>query len=83
MPQKLEAVAERLRAERVKPDAISEGRRETLPYMRRIADALGALRALVSDQTPTDQLESDLRVVHGVVSAIVSCRRGRGRSRPS
>ncbi len=71
MAHKLEDVAEQLRAEREKPDAISEASRETLPYMRRIADALGALRALVSDQTPTEQLESDLRVVEGVVSAIV------------
>ena len=71
MAHNLEDVAEQLRAERATPDAISEASRETLPYMRRIADALGALRALVSDQTPTEQLESDLRVVEGVVSAIV------------
>ena len=71
MARALEAVAEELRAEREKPDAIAAASQETLPYTRRIADALGALRALVSDQTPTEQLESDLQVVKGVVAAIV------------
>jgi len=71
MAHPLLEVAQELRAEREQSDAISDASRETLPYMRRIADALGALRALVSDDTPTEQLESDLRVVQGVVSAIV------------
>ena len=60
MPQRLEDVAEELRAARKRTDAISDASRETLPYTRRITDALGALRALVSDRTPVEQLESDL-----------------------
>jgi serine O-acetyltransferase len=50
---------------------VSEAVKEVLPYTRRVKDALGALRALVTDNTPTNQLESDLRVVHGIVAALV------------
>jgi serine O-acetyltransferase len=71
MSERLRAVAQELEGQREKIDAISDASRETLPYTRRIADALGALRALVSDQTPTEQLESDLQVVHGIVAALV------------
>ena len=67
----LEQVAAELRANRDTGDAICEASHETLPYTRRIADALGALRALVTDRTPSEQLESDLRVVHGIVGALV------------
>jgi len=65
------AVAEKLRKLRKNPDAVSYARREILPYTRRVLDALGALRALVTDDSPTSQLESDLRVVHGIVAALV------------
>jgi len=65
------AVAEKLRKLRKNPDAVSDARREILPYTRRVLDALGALRALVTDDSPTSQLESDLRVVHGIVAALV------------
>jgi len=64
-------VAEQLRALRNQPDPVTEARREVFPYTRRVSDALGALRALVTDDSPTAQLESDLRVVHGIVAALV------------
>jgi serine O-acetyltransferase len=64
-------VAKELRALRERSDAVSEASKEVLPYTRRVKDALGALRALVTDDTPTAQLESDLRVVHGIVAALV------------
>lgn len=44
MTESLEAIAERLRTQREKGDAISEAGRETLSYTRRIADALGVGR---------------------------------------
>jgi serine O-acetyltransferase len=59
-------------------DPVSEASHEVLPYTRRVLDALGALRALVTDDTPTAQLESDLRVVHGIVAALIG---GPGASR--
>jgi serine O-acetyltransferase len=71
MTDPIAEVAEQLRALRREPDPVTEARREVLPYTRRVRDALGALRALVTDDSPTTQLESDLRVVHGIVSALV------------
>lgn len=67
----IEAVAEELRLLRERKDAVTEAGTEVLPYTRRVGDALGALRALITDHTPTQQLESDLRVVHGIVAALV------------
>jgi serine O-acetyltransferase len=64
-------VAKELRQIRERCDAVCEARREVLPYARRVKDALGALRSLVTDDTPTLLLENDLRVVHGIVSALV------------
>ena len=64
-------VAKQLRQCREICDPVSEAVKEVLPYTRRVKDALGALRALVTDNTPTNQLENDLRVVHGIVSALV------------
>jgi serine O-acetyltransferase len=71
MPTPIADVAARLRSMRSLDDPISEASREVLPYSRRIGDALGALRAIVTDNTPTDQLDSDLQVVHGIVAALV------------
>ena len=68
-------VAKELLALREKSDPVSEARKEVVPYKRRVQDALGALRALVTDDTPTAQLESDLRVVHGIVAALISGER--------
>jgi serine O-acetyltransferase len=64
-------VAMHLRALRDGDDPVSRASKEVLPYTRRVKDALGALRALVTDDTPTSQLESDLSVVHGLVAAVI------------
>ncbi len=71
-------IASQLRALRDKPDPVSQAGDEVLPYTRRVGDALGALRALVTDHTPTHQLESDLRVVHGIVAALVGASKAMG-----
>src|SRR5262245_34179339 len=75
MSDGIPAVAETLRELREQRDPVAEARKEVLPYARRVKDALGALRALVTDDTPTAQLESDLRVVHGIVAALVGGER--------
>ncbi len=64
-------VAKELAARRSGSDPVSAARREVVPYTRRVGDALGALRALVTDNTPTGQLASDLQVVHGLVAALI------------
>jgi serine O-acetyltransferase len=64
-------VAKELLALRERSDAVSEASKEVLPYTRRVKDALGALRCLITDDTPTEQLESDLRVVQGIVAALI------------
>ena len=69
MADGIEQVAKKLRKFRERNDPVSEASQEALPYKRRVKDVLGALRALVTDDTPTSQLDGDLRVVHGLVSA--------------
>jgi serine O-acetyltransferase len=71
MSDEISHVAKVLREARERRDAVSEATREVRPYTRRVKDALGALRALVTDDTPSALLESDLRVVHGIVAALV------------
>ena len=78
MSDRIPDVSEQLRELRKRKDPVSEARTEVLPYTRRIKDALGALRALVTDDTPTAQLESDLRVVHGIVAAIIPDEKAMG-----
>ena len=71
MSDAISRVAKELHAIRERKDPVTDASHEVLPYTRRVKDALGALRALVTDDTPTPQLESDLRVVHGIVSALI------------
>jgi serine O-acetyltransferase len=71
MSDEISRIAKELRSLRERSDPITEASREVLPYTRRVKDALGALRSLMIDDTPTHQLESDLRVVHGIVAALV------------
>ncbi len=71
MVDEIRLVADELMAQRESSDPLTEARKEILPYQRRVADALGALRAIVTDDTPSGQLTSDLRVIHGLVAALV------------
>jgi len=71
MVDEIRLVADELTAQRENCDPLTEARKEVLPYQRRVADALGALRAIVTDDTPSGQLTSDLRVIHGLVAALI------------
>jgi serine O-acetyltransferase len=64
-------VADELMSQREQSDPLTEASKEVLPYQRRVGDALGALRAIVTDDTPSAQLTSDLRVIQGLVAALV------------
>jgi serine O-acetyltransferase len=71
MVDEIRLVADELTSQRENCDPLTEARKEILPYQRRVADALGALRAIVTDDTPSNQLTSDLRVIHGLVAALI------------
>lgn len=64
-------IAEELRRARASDDAVSRATEDVVPYTRRVLDALGALRSVVTDQSPTELLESDLQVVRGIVAALI------------
>jgi serine O-acetyltransferase len=68
-------VADELMTQREQCDPLTEASKEVLPYQRRVGDALGALRAIVTDDTPSGQLNSDLRVIHGLVAALIGSDR--------
>ena len=71
MSRNIDEIANQIRALREQEDSLSAASKEVLPYTRRIGDALGALRALATDNTPTEHLTSDLQVVHGIVAALI------------
>jgi serine O-acetyltransferase len=71
MRDEIRAVADELMGQREQSDALTAASKEILPYQRRVNDALGALRAIVTDDTPSAQLTSDLRVIQGIVAALV------------
>ncbi|MCH8890367.1 MAG: hypothetical protein IH827_04715 [Myxococcales bacterium] len=75
MIDEIRLVADDLMVQRENCDPLTEARKEILPYQRRVADALGALRAIVTDDTPSGQLTSDLRVIHGLVAALIGSER--------
>jgi serine O-acetyltransferase len=75
MADEIRAVADELMAQREQSDALTAASKEILPYQRRVTDALGALRAIVTDDTPSAQLTSDLRVIQGIVAALVGNER--------
>ena len=57
MSDDISSVAKELRRIRERSDPVSEARREVLPYIRRVKDALGAI-----DQPLVDTTSEDIRV---------------------
>ncbi|UCE87630.1 MAG: serine acetyltransferase [Deltaproteobacteria bacterium] len=64
-------VSEALSRARNQEDAISRARRQRCPDRRWVIEVLERLRAMVLDQTPTEKLESDLEVAHGLIAGLV------------
>ena len=71
MADAIARIAQQLADQRSSSDPVAQASCEVLPYKARVHDALRALRALVTDDTPTARLDSDLRAVHGLVAALV------------
>ena len=67
----IQTVARHLRALREKLDPISRARRERIPDLGRVLDALDRLRILLLDQTQDDELDSELEVIHGMLAAVI------------
>lgn len=71
MSDATDRVAQHLRAQRDKIDSVSRARLEQTPDPLKVLEVLERLRATLLDLTTTQQLESDLEVVHGLVAARV------------
>ena len=75
MSDTIETIAEHLRAQREKQDPISQSQKEQIPDVNRIIEALSAVRAMVLDQTRSEQLTATVQVVHGLVSALAGANK--------
>jgi serine O-acetyltransferase len=67
-----ETIAQHLTAKRDQNDPVSEARRQSCPDTGRVVDALEHLRSIVFERTPVERLNSDLEVVHGLLSGLTS-----------
>jgi serine O-acetyltransferase len=65
-----ETIAQHLAAQREQNDPVSEARRQACPDTGRVIDVLENLRAIVFERTPPERLNSDLEVVHGLLSGL-------------
>jgi serine O-acetyltransferase len=75
MSDAIHSVASHLRALRENDDALSAGRREAVPAREPVIEVLKRLRELLLDRTPTEDLECDLEVVHGLLTRLVGTDR--------
>jgi len=66
-----ETIAQHLAAKRDQNDPVSEARRQACPDTGRVIDVLENLRSIVFERTPLERLNSDLEVVHGLLSGLV------------
>ncbi len=66
-----ETIAQHLAAKRDQNDPVSEARRQACPDTNRVVDVLENLRSIVFERTPLERLNSDLEVVHGLLSGLV------------
>jgi serine O-acetyltransferase len=66
-----ETIAQHLATKRDQNDPVSEARRQACPDTGRVIDVLENLRSIVFERTPLERLNSDLEVVHGLLSDLV------------
>jgi serine O-acetyltransferase len=71
MESTIDRVAQHLRAQREMSDPITLAARELHYDTRKVYEALEHLRRVLFDQTPSEQLRSDLAVIHGRVAGLV------------
>ena len=71
MANRMQAVAEALKDQRAQSDPISQSRKDRIQNPARVLEALEKLRAIILDKTPTEELDCDLEVAHGLVSGLI------------
>jgi serine O-acetyltransferase len=67
----IESTAKHLLAQREKRDPISAAARERVPDRRQVLEVLHRLHEILLDHSAAGDLESDLHVVHGLLSGII------------
>jgi serine O-acetyltransferase len=71
MTDAIRGIAKHLRALRETDDPLSASRREEVPAPGPVIDVLERLRAVLLDRTPSEELESDLEVIHGLLTRLL------------
>ena len=75
MANQLQAVAQHLKERRAKNDPVSEARKNRAQNPDRVLEALEKLRQILLDRTPTEELECDLEVAHGLVRGVIGAEK--------
>ncbi len=75
MANQLQAVAQHLKERRAKNDPVSEARKNRAQNPDRVLEALEKLRQILLDRTPTEELECDLEVAHGLVRGLIGAEK--------
>ncbi len=71
MANQIHSVAQHLKERRAKNDPVSDARKNRAQNPQRVLEALEKLREVMLDQTPTEELECDLEVAHGLVRGLI------------
>ncbi|MCH6560852.1 MAG: serine acetyltransferase [Deltaproteobacteria bacterium] len=71
MANHIQPVAQRLKEQRAKNDPVSEARKNRGQNPERVLEALEKLREVLLDQTPSEELECDLEVAHGLARGLI------------
>ena len=71
MANQIHSVAQRLKEQRAKNDPVSDARKNRGQNPERVLEALDKLREVMLDQTPSEELECDLEVAHGLVRGLI------------
>ena len=71
MANHIQPVAQRLKEQRAKNDPVSEARKNRGQNPGRVLEALEKLREVLLDQTPSEELECDLEVAHGLARGLI------------
>ena len=71
MANHIQPVAQRLKEQRAKNDPVSDARKNRGQNPERVLEALEKLREVLLDQTPSEELECDLEVAHGLARGLI------------